>query len=66
MGESRYIPIVVDEVLKETDKAFLCLIEGTQYWIPKSQMEDSENVSEGELDCEMAITEWIAQEKGLL
>lgn len=65
MGFSGWVHIVVEEILRETDKAFLCLIDCTEVWIPKSQIADANNYEEGEMDCEMSITEFIAKEKGI-
>jgi len=52
---------------KVTDKAFLCRIEGADYWIPKSQIffEETEVAEEGD-EGELTMSEWIASEKALL
>jgi hypothetical protein len=53
---------------KETDNALLCLIDGAEHWIPKSQLSDDSEVfddannSEGQL----VVSEWIANAKGLV
>jgi hypothetical protein len=57
--------IDVAEVKKETDKAFLCRVDGLDAWIPKSQIESPDEFGVGDLDREMEVTEWIANEKGL-
>lgn len=61
-------PVYLDECtcLKETDKALLIEYEGEEIWIPKSQIVygDSEISSEGD-EGVLAITQWIADEKGL-
>lgn len=64
---SRYVSFEVTEpVEKETDAAILVTIDGTEYWIPKSQIsEDSEVYEEGGTG-ELVITEWIATEKGIV
>jgi len=54
------------EVLKETEKALLCKIGGEDWWIPKSQLREENEVS-GEGDVgKLVISEWLATEKGLL
>ena len=63
---SRYHHVQVDEIKAETDKAFLFLIDGEEYWVPKGQLADPDDYEKGDKDCEIAITEWIAREKGLL
>ena len=53
-------------VKKETEAAILCEIEGELHWLPKSQIcEDSEVTGEGD-EGTLVITQWIAQQKGLL
>lgn len=56
----------VDRVVKETDKAFLVEIDGEQIWLPKSQIADAHDYEEGDENCGMSVTEYIAKEKGLL
>lgn len=65
MGASNYVYITVEEIKAETQKAFLCVIDGEEYWIPFSQIADAEDFSEGDTDVELAISEWIATEKGI-
>lgn len=51
---------------RETDKALLCIIDDEEHWIPKSQVDDdSEVYAEGD-EGKLVITEWIAEQKGLL
>ena len=49
-----------DEILTETDLAYLFVIDGEEFWIPKSQIEylDTE-------EQEFDIPRWLAEEKGL-
>lgn len=61
-----YIHIDVERIKKETSMAFLVVIDGEEYWLPKSQITDWEVYEEGDTDCSMSITEFIAEEKGLL
>lgn len=54
------------KVTKETDKALLCVIEGKEVWMPKSQIhEDSKVFKEGD-EGTLTVSEWIATEKGLV
>ena len=57
------------EILRATDLALHCKIDGEKVWIPKSQIldgsnfgDDSEEGDEGEL----IIPEWLAIEKELV
>jgi len=65
MSASNYVHIHVDEIAKETNAAFLCVIDGEETWLPKSQVADPEDYSEGDCDLTLSITAWLAAEKGL-
>jgi|HubBroStandDraft_6_1064221.scaffolds.fasta_scaffold267531_3 hypothetical protein len=65
MSFGNYIHVHVDKIKKETDSAFLCMIGGEDYWIPRSQVADEADYQEGDMDLTLSITEWIANEKGL-
>jgi hypothetical protein len=54
------------ECVKETDLALLCVIDGVEHWVPKSQvLEDSEVNEEGD-EGTLVITEWFALQEGIL
>ena len=65
MSSHSYVHVDIDEVVKETEGAFLVLIEGEQYWLPKSQIADAKDYEEGDCGCTMSVTEFIAKQKGL-
>ena len=66
MGNKDEIVKLHAKCIKATPKAILVRIEGGQHWIPQSQIhDDSEVWKEGD-EGELAITEWIATEKGLI
>lgn len=49
---------------KETEKALLCKVNGSEQWVPKSQIcEDSEVNEEGD-EGTLVVTAWIANQKG--
>lgn len=60
-----WVHLDVEEVKRETDKAFLVVIDGEQVWIPKSQIDSPDDYEEGDTNCTISVTEWIANEKGL-
>jgi len=64
MGEfvKKFRPVEVEEVKRETEKALLVTIEGTDHWMPKSQCGSEMTVGDS---GELLITEWIGGEKGL-
>ena len=56
---------------QETEKAFKIVTEdGDIVWVPKSQISPEDlrrnNYQVGDTDGSMAITQWLAQEKGLV
>lgn len=65
MSMSNYVHIEVDEIIRETDKAFLFLIGDDEIWIPKSQVSDADDYEMGDKNCSISVTEFIANEKGL-
>ena len=54
------------KAIKETDLALLCEIDGEEYWIPKSQIDDESEVYAEDHEGTLVVTEWIAKEKGLV
>lgn len=65
MSASNYVHVEVDEIVRETEKAFLVRIDDEEFWLPRSQVADDADYEEGDKDCTMSITEFIAKEKGL-
>lgn len=66
MGASNWVTLDVAEIKKETEKAFLVrLCDREELWIPKGQMADPEEYKEGDCDCQISISEFIAREKGI-
>jgi hypothetical protein len=56
----------VPEVQADTDKAILAEIDGTDVWIPKSQIKDESEVWKKGQSGKLVVTEWIATQKGLV
>lgn len=66
MSESNWVHLDVLQVLKETDKAFLFLLDdGEQIWIPKNHIANPDDYEENDVDCTISISKWIADQKGL-
>jgi len=53
-------------VVRETDAAILCDIDGDEVWIPKSQIHDDSEVYEMSTSGTLIIPEWLAVEKELV
>lgn len=54
------------ECTKETKDAILCVIDGKSIWIPKSQVHDDSEVYKDGDSGTLVITQWIAEQKGLV
>lgn len=65
MGASRHVHLDVEEIVAETDLALLCRIDGEDYWIPKSQVADADDYSQGDSDLTLSVTQWFADKEGL-
>lgn len=68
MGEtaSDYVHLDVEEIVKETEKAFLLLLSnGSKHWVPMSVCADSDNYSEGDRNCTVSVRRWFAEKEGL-
>lgn len=60
------VELEIEEVKKETDMAFLVLIEGDKYWLPKSQIyEGKDELEEGAASVEVTVSKWWAEKEGL-
>ena len=55
--EEEDVDIDIDELKTETDKAYLVIIEGDEYWMPKSQCELVGDT--------ITIPRWLAEKNGL-
>lgn len=66
-----YTCLNVEEIIHETDKAFLVTLEDFQgeFWIPKSLVssEDMEanNYTKGDKYCSMSVQTWLAEQLGV-
>lgn len=66
MSASRWIHLDNVTVKKVTDKAMLLVLDDEEeHWIPISQISDPEDYEEGDEDCSISISEWIAEQKGI-
>lgn len=62
----RYVTVEVDEVVRETDLAFLVRIDGDELWMPKSVVEGGGELDIlGFQDIELEVAEWFAKKEGL-
>jgi hypothetical protein len=59
-----YVAVCDVQLIEQTDRAGLFLIEGEEVWIPWSQIDENSMLDEGE-DGDIYIRRWIAIEKGL-
>ncbi len=52
-------------VIKETEKAILCLIEGEEYWVAKSLIHEDSQVTEMGDDGILIVPRWWAKKNSL-
>lgn len=60
MPQDKYVTVRFDELMYETQKAYLVNIDDEEVWIPKSVIEDFD-----EKNGQMIIAEWFASKEGL-
>ena len=63
--QSDYVHLEDCTIRKETASAFLVEFDGTDYWLPKTQVADADNYAEGDEGVTLSITRWIAYQKGI-
>lgn len=54
------------ECIAQSDLAILVIIEGDEYWIPQSQVDDDSEVWKKGDEGTLVITQYIAEKKGLI
>jgi hypothetical protein len=60
-----FVEIEADEVLHQSEAAFLFSIDGEDAWLPKSQIECPDDIDVGDENVIVGIKRWLAVEKGL-
>lgn len=67
-----FVDITVDKFVKQSDRAFLVRVEGEEYWVAKSRVENKEEIEE-ELDLPpyrrkgidtIEVPRWLAADNG--
>ena len=53
------------EIVRVTEKAVLIDVDGSEEWFPRSQIRDGEDDFEAGTVTDIAVTPWIAKEKGI-
>lgn len=53
------------KALRETEKALLVEIEGEEFWLPKSQIDDDSEVYKEDTEGTLVIPMWLAEKMGL-
>lgn len=66
MSASNYVHLDVQRILKETDRAFLLLLDDDEeLWVPKSVISDEGDYNEGDANCTISIQQWFADKEGI-
>lgn len=61
----RTVIIDVERVKAETDLALLFVIDGEEIWVPKSCIEEPDEIAVEDEEIEVEIAEWFCQREGL-
>jgi hypothetical protein len=59
------VQVEVERVKRATDKALLVVVEGEEFWIPRSAIHDDSEVWDEGHDGTLVIPLWLAEAKGL-
>jgi len=59
-----YVTIDIDQITRATNKAVLAKIGENEHWIPRSVIEDGDDLDEGDFG-EINVAEWFAQKEEL-
>jgi hypothetical protein len=54
------------QIIHRTERAVLINHDGEEFWIPLSQIEDSDDLEAGDSGCEIRVTEWFARKAKLI
>ncbi len=66
MGDRRCVHVDVTRILKETELAFLLLLENEkEVWVPKSVIQDADDYDEGDENATVSIHEWWAEKNNV-
>lgn len=65
MSSNELIEIYVDKLIRQSDLAALCLIDGEEAWLPWSQIDEGSEIAKDGDSGTIWIPEWLADAKGL-
>lgn len=60
-----YVLIEADCIKAATDRAVLAVIDGEEHWIPRSVIEDGDDIVAGGDPEELSVAEWFVNKEGL-
>jgi hypothetical protein len=65
--DDRYdqVEVSVDQLIRQTEKAALCLIGDQEVWLPWSQIDESSDIKKDGDAGSAYIPRWLAEEKDL-
>ena len=63
--DQNMIEVDIDGIKIETEKAILAIIDDEEIWLPKSQIEYDTDLELDQVKV-VEVTEWIAEQKGLI
>ena len=59
------VDVDVERIEAKTDKAYLCIIDGGEVWMPKSQIIGFYELAADDEPQTLAVSRWIADTKGV-
>lgn len=70
MRDAEYVEVSVDEVKLVTNGAVLLLVrdeddDTSERWVPKSQIEEPDDLEKGDTDMVVMVTKWFADQEGI-
>lgn len=59
------VTVMVDRLIRQTDNAALCSIDGEEVWLPWSQIDEGSEIASNGDSGEVYIPRWLAEKKNL-
>lgn len=59
------VEVYVDRLIRQTEKAALCRIDGEEMWLPWSQIDEGSEIAKDGDSGTVYIPRWLAVDKGL-
>jgi hypothetical protein len=66
MSRNEPVEVEFERIIHITDRAVLFEIEGSEEWVPRSQLENLDDILEHDKDTpgELSVPRWLAEDRG--